>query len=644
MTDALSRNNSEQMWPHCAIAFVALLLITARPAPASGAKPSNTVDGKPYSLPTSTVIPQRVLWGDTHLHTGISIDAGLIGTTLMPEDAYRFARGEEIISNSGVPAKLRRPYDFLCVTDHAEYMGLPEVLVKGSPALLSDPAGKRWYDAMHGTAEDRAIIFQEFAQSQLDRKPVVTVPGLAQSTWEREIAAAEKYNEPGKFTAFIAFEWSAQPGGDNLHRNVIFRDGADKASQILPLSAFDTSDPEQLWRYLADYEHKTGGRVLAIPHNSDLSGGLMFADRTLGGKRLDRAYAEQRAKWETVAEVTQSKGDSETDPSVSPDDEFANFERWDKFNVQMLKEDKPEDQPFNYLRPSLTRGLKWEQELGINPFKLGLIGSTDIHTGLSTTEPDNYFGASPQAEPGPGRVHAKAIKANARSKATFNPLELSSAGLAAVWASENTRQAIFDALRRREVYATTGTRITVRVFAGWDFKPGDSARSDFAEYGYAHGVAMGGDLSGARAGQRPVFAIQAAKDPDGANLDRIQVIKGWLDAKGATHEKIYDVAWSGDRKPGPNGKFPSVGNTVDIGRATYSNSIGAPVLDTVWTDPDFKAEERALYYLRVIEIPTPRWTTYDSVRFGTQLPESVPAVLTQRAYTSPVWYTPSKHG
>jgi hypothetical protein len=585
-----------------------------------------------------------VLWGDTHLHTDNSFDAGLMGTRLGPEDAFRFARGEEVVSTSGVPAKLRRPYDFLVVSDHCDYMGLPLALRDGAPEVLADPVGKKWYEAFHAKGTAGFALFATFVKDIASGKPSLNTPALAKSAWQLAVAAAEKYNDPGRFTAFIGFEWSSTPGGDNLHRNVIFRDNADRALQVLPLTTFESQDPERLWQYLADYEHKTGGEVLAIPHNSNLSGGLMFSDKTFGGKPLDRAYAEARAKWEPVAEITQTKGDSETDPSVSPDDEFANFERWDKANIMNNKLDTPDQQPFNYLRPTLTRGLRWEQTLGVNPFKYGLIGSTDSHTGLSTADADNYFAVSPDGEPGPHRLHQAPIKLLPNSKLPMGTNTMTSAGLAAVWATENTRAGIFDAFRRKEVYATTGPRITVRVFAGWDFKPGDDARSDFATNGYAHGVPMGGDLTGAPAGAAPNLVIQAAKDPDGANLDRVQVIKGWVDGQGGTHESVTDVSWSGARAPGADGKVPLVGNTVDTKTASYSNSIGAPVLTTTWRDPAFDAAQRAYYYVRVIEIPTPRWSTYDTVRFGETLPADVPATLTQRAYTSPIWYTPNPKG
>jgi hypothetical protein len=513
-------------------------------------------------------------------------------------------------------------------------------LREGNPALLADPVGKQWYDDYQ---KNPAALFGKFVEAAKSGTKLFVVPGLARSAWQLSVAAAEKYNEPGRFTALIAFEWSSNPDGDNLHRNVIFRDNGEKALQVLPLPAWDHPDPQNLWNYLVDYERKTGGQVLAIPHNSNLSGGLMFADKTFGGQPLDRAYAEERAKWEPVVEITQSKGDSETDPSVSPDDEFANFERWDKANILGNKLDTPEEQPFNYVRPTLTRGLRYEQTLGVNPFKLGIVGASDNHTGLSTVAADNYFNNTPEGEPSPNRLKMVPQKLTGDSKVATHggAVQSVSSGITGVWATENTREAIFDALRRKEVYASTGPRITVRVFAGWHFKPEDLYRSDFATNGYANGVPMGGDLSGAPKGEAPTLLIQSAKDPDGANLDRVQVIKGWVDAQGQTHEKIYNAVWSNDRKPGADGKLPLVGSTVDVPTATYSNSIGAPVLATAWKDPDFDPSVRAYYYLRVIEIPTPRWTTYDAARFGGKIPDGVPAEVTQRAYTSPIWYTPN---
>jgi hypothetical protein len=544
------------------------------------------------------------------------------------------------VSTTGVPAKLSRPLDFLVVSDHSDYMGLSDALQAGAPELLADPVGKQVYQAFHDPNGGSFTLFNRFITDISTGKPSLKAPAVEKSAWQHAVRAAETYNEPGRFTAFIGFEWSSTPGGDNLHRNVIYRDGAEKALAVQPFTTFESQDPEKLWQWLSDYQQKTGGQVLAIPHNSNLSGGLMFADRTFGGKPLDRAYAEQRARWEPVAEITQSKGDSETLPALSPDDEFANFERWDKTNIMGSKVDKPEDQQFNYLRPSLTRGLRYEARIGVNPFKVGFVGGTDAHTGLVTVDADNFFGMTPSGEPSPSRLTAASLKGGAKVKLP-SVAEVDSAGLSAVWATENTRAAIFDALRRKETYATTGPRITVRVFAGWDFKPADASRSDFAANGYAHGVPMGGDLSAARKGGVPTLVIQAAKDPEGANLDRVQVIKGWVDTKGETHEKIFDVIWSGDRKPGADGKLLPVGNTVDEKTASYSNSIGSAVFESAWNDPTFDPSERAYYYVRVIEIPTPRWTTYDAVRFGEELPKNLPSAVTQRAYTSPIWYTPA---
>jgi hypothetical protein len=614
----------------------------AAAADSIAAKPPATVDARPYSAPTKPSIPTRVLWGNTHQHTSNSFDAGLFGTTLGPEDAFRFARGEEVVSNTGIPAKLARSYDFLVVSDHSDYMGLVDAFKQGPPELLSNPLGQRWYDEYNGkNGGVRADLFNDTVKDMVSGHATLVLPALAKSAWVRAVAAADKYNDPGRFTAFIAFEWSPNPGGNNLHRNVIFRDDGDKASQVLPFTQFESQDPEKLWQYLSDYEHKQGGQVLAIPHNSNLSGGLMFSDKTFGGKPFDRAYAEQRAKWEPVVEVTQTKGDSETDPSVSPDDEFANFERWDKANIIGTRLDTPEEQPFNYLRPSLTRGLKIGAALGVNPYQFGMVGGTDSHTGLVTADADNFFGVMPSSEPGPDRANGKPRQILKGAKAGITDLDMTSGGISGVWAVENTRASIFDAFRRKEVYGTTGPRITVRVFAGWDFEPKDLERSDFAAYGYAHGVPMGGDLTGAKAGPAPTLLIQSAKDSRGANLDRVQVIKGWLDTQGKTHERIFDVVWSGPRRIGSDGHLPPVGNTVDVARATYSNDIGAPTLDVAWKDPTFNPAERAYYYLRVIEIPTPRWSTYDAVRFGVTLPASVPATITQRAYTSPIWYTPN---
>ena len=431
------------------------------------------------------------------------------------------------------------------------------------------------------------------------------------------------------------------PDGNNLHRNVIFRDGKDKADTIVPFSQYDSFDPEDLWKWMADYEKNTGGKLLAIPHNGNLSLGLMFDDVTYSKKPVDRDYAERRQKWEPLYEITQMKGDSESHPKLSPNDEFADFETWDKASFGSgLHTDAM--LPKEYAREAWKRGLAYERKLGVNPFKFGAVGSTDSHTALSTSEEDNYFGKVTLLEPSANPIRFNEVIAGrpAPKGHQIYARMISSSGLAAVWARENTREALWDAMKRKEVFATTGTRIRVRVFAGWNFAERDLAKSEFAQYGYDNGVPMGGDLKAAPQGKTPTLLIRALRDPAGANLDRVQVIKGWTDASGKTHEKVYDVVWSGNRKRSKNGKVPAVGNTVNVKEASYDNSIGAPFLQAFWKDPAFDPAQRAFYYVRVIEIPTPRWTTYDAKVFGVKLPTDVPAFIQERAYTSPIWYTP----
>ena len=601
-----------------------------------------------YSPYPAQNFPNRVFFGDTHLHTSYSTDAGLVGCTLGPEEAYRFARGEQVTSSTGLPAKLARPLDFLVVADHAENLGLAPMIAASDPGLLKTEWGKKIHAyAKAGTIEGAGAAFNMWLAAMQELKDPFkgSEETIARPAWERETAAAEKYNEPGRFTAFIGYEWTSGPNGNNLHRNVIFRDGKDKADTIIPLSYYDTGDPEDLWKWMADYEKKTGGKMLAIAHNGNLSNGLMFDDVTLTSKLpLDRDYAQRRMRWEPIYETTQPKGDGETHPVLSPNDEFANFERWDKgsFGPELHK---PDMFPREYTREALKRGLAYEAKLGVNPFKFGLIGSTDMHTGLATTTEDNFFGKVVPLEPSADPVRFDEViigrvPAGRARKDQNLARETSASGLAAVWARENTREALWDSMSRKEVYATTGTRLIVRVFGGFDFAAADLERSDFAEYGYQGGVPMGGDLKAAPAGKTPTFLIRSMRDADGANIDRIQVVKGWLDANGKTQEKVYDVAWSGDRKPGADGKLPPVGNTVNVKDASYSNSIGAPYLTAFWKDPNFNLKERAFYYVRVLEIPTPRWTTYDAKVFGVKLPTDVPSSIQDRAYTSPIWYTP----
>ncbi len=593
---------------------------------------------KQYSTTLEADYPKTVLWGDTHLHTNLSQDAFQFGLSLGPEEAYRFAKGETITATHGQKAKLKRPLDFLVIADHAEGLGSMQMLVKGDAKLLESPRLQMWHDLLKkGDAESRQKMTEDARTN--GRPSEFELEEIRRPAWEHIIETATKYNEPGKFTALNGFEWSSVPGGSNLHRVVIFRDGADKVSKVMPYSYLDSKDPEDLWDYMENYEKKYQGKVLAIPHNGNVSNGLMFKPETLDGKPFDKKYAERRANWEPLYEVTQIKGDGEAHPLLSPNDEFADYESWDKFNLGGVPKTKKMI-PYEYAREALKNGLAHEEKLDTNPFKFGMIGSTDSHTALSTPEEDNFYGKhSLGLEPSDSRM--KKVMGRARGEVMLG-WEQAASGYAAVWAKENTRESIWDALKRKEVYATTGSRITLRFFAGWDFEAGDATHPNLAKVGYSKGIPMGGDLATAPQGKAPNFLIAALRDPIGANLDRIQVIKGWLDSKGRPQEQVFDVQWSDKEKRTINkGKLTPVGNTVNVKQASYQNIIGSAQLSTVWQDPNFDAKQKAFYYVRILEIPTPRWSTYDAVRFNTKVPEGAPLSHQERAYSSPIWYTPN---
>ena len=634
---------------HAAALFALAAAALAHDAGTPDPKNAERLAKKPaYSPYVGRDYPTRPLFGDTHLHTSFSMDAGAFGARVGPRDAYRFARGEELNSSSGQPVKLARPLDFLVVTDHSDNMGFFPDLFAGKAEVLADPTGRRWYDMIQaGKGGEAAIdIIVQFSQGTFP-KNLMYFPGTRayKGAWQETIDAAEKYNEPGRFTAFIGFEWTSNTGGNNLHRNVIFRDNGDKASQVEPFTVYPplgSDNPRDLWKWMAAYEQKTGGSVLAIAHNGNLSNGRMFPlIESFTNKAVDKPYVEQRAKWERLYEVTQTKGTGEAHPVLSPNDEFAAFELWDKGNLDGSVAKTKEMLEFEYARSALQNGLKLEKELGTNPYKFGMVGSSDAHTGLSALEEDNFFGKTTPQEPSPHRLTATFIN-NAKTGVKIMDWEVGSSGYAAVWANENTRASIWDAMQRKETYATTGPRMAVRLFGGWDFVAADATDRQPARIGYAKGVPMGGDLSNAPAGKVPTFLAAALKDPIGANLDRYQIVKGWLDKSGKLHEKVYDVAWSGGRKADANGKLPSVGTTVDVANANWSNTIGAPELIAVWRDPEFDPTQAAFYYGRVIEIPTPRWTAYDVKRFGNKPLEGTAMTITERAYTSPIWYTPKR--
>ncbi len=606
---------------------------------------------KHYSPYAGKAYPRKVYFGDTHHHTANSGDAFMAGDRLNPEQAYRFARGEEVVSSTGIPVRLSRPMDFLVISDHAEGLGVMFQVYEGNPAFMSDPMLAGWNKAMKGSMADQAKAANEVTSAQAQgtlpaviKDPKVVGP-IIKSVWQGYTATAEKFNEPGHFTAMIGYEWTSVPGGNNLHRNILFRDNKDKAGQILPFSAWQSEDPEKLWEWMDKYEKKTGGKLLAIPHNGNLSNGRMFELVDFAGNPLTKDYAERRARWEVLQEVMQTKGNSETHPTLSPNDEFADFgiAGWEYGNLTL--EDKPETpemRPYMYLRGGLLRGLEQEQKLGVNPFKFGFIGGTDVHNSLTSIEEDNFFGKHVNQEPSPIRWEHVSKQGFGKTRYTWH---YTAAGYAAVWATDNTREALWDAMKRKEVYATSGTRMTVRFFGGWNYTADDARTRYIADAGYAKGVPMGADLPKASAeAKAPTFLVAAMKDPLGGNLDRIQIIKGWLDKDGKGQEKIYDVVW-GDadrRKVGLRGKVPPVGDTVDVAHATWTNTIGDPELAAMWTDPDFDPSVRAFYYARVIEIPTPRWTDYDAVRFGIKMPPEVPMKHQERAWASPIWYTPGK--
>lgn len=619
------------------VAMLAILMVMLSPVTVP-AGPME--DDRQYSPPVANDYPQRVYWGDTHLHTNYSADSYSYGTqSLSPAEAYQFARGRALTSETGWRVQLKRPLDFLAVTDHAEYLGGFLYADAGDEELLRTELGRRWRDILE-RGEDIELIREIVVAFNQGKEGKQLPEAFRRRIWKEVTRTADDYNEPGRFTTLIGYEWTSQIDGNNLHRVVLYKDDAETASSLLPFSALDSRDPEDLWRFLADYEAKTGGQILAIPHNPNVSNGMMFAAATLSGDPLSADYARRRSRWEPLLEVTQVKGDSETHPILSPTDEFADYQRWDQANIMMNQKKEPWMLPTEYARSALQLGLQHGERLGVNPFKFGMVGGTDSHTSLSTTTSDNYFGKFPNSEPSAERMFTLMAP---NIDIPSDNWRLGVSGLAAVWARDNTREALFEAMQRRETYATTGTRIQVRFFGGWDFEADTVHRADYAKVGYERGVPMGGTLATPPEGAAPVFMVTASRDPEEANLDRVQIIKGWIDERGERQEKIYDVALADGREVDPEtGKAPPVGNTVNVADATYSNSIGDPHLAAVWTDPDFDPQRPAVYYVRVIEIPTPRWTAYDAAFFGTQPPPEVPMVTTNRAYTSPIWYEPVK--
>lgn len=574
----------------------------------------------------------NVYFGDVHVHTGWSFDAFTNGSKTTPADAYAWAQGKPITGSGGPDMQIRTPLDFYMVADHAEYMGVFNQMANPDSPLSKTELAKGV------TSPDANVRLQTFAGILRDmsagkRDPQLSNPALAGSVWAEIVKAADANYTPGKFTTFAGFEWTSNPQRRNLHRVVVFRD--TKHLPDLVLSALDSDDPEVLWKWM-DEQRARGSMLFAIPHNGNASDGRMFELTRFDGKPIDAAYNKTRAANEPLYEITQIKGTSETWPGLSPTDEFAGFEQW---NYTLSADyERPTQHRGSFVRQALLDGMSQAAGGAGNPFKYGFIGDTDTHNAAGSNEEYNFTGKF-------------AFENNARERLTGVPgapagqvqqvQEFSSGGLAGVWAPENTREAIWDAMQRRETFATSGPMIKVRFFGSFDYATDDVQKPDFVQLAYARGVPMGGDLKPGT-GRAPTFLVMAQKDAKSGNLDRVQIIKGWLDASGKQHERIYDVVWSGERKIGADGKLPAVGNSVDLKTATYTDDIGAAQLATGWTDPDFKPEERAFYYARVLEIPTPRWNTYDAVRQQMAPLTNVPATLQERAWSSPIWYVPGQ--
>jgi hypothetical protein len=631
--------------------ILAVLFCSSLAAQDFGGDPDPKVFEKPsYSPYAGRNFPDDVYWGDTHLHTTLSFDAGAFGNRLGPEDAYQFARGDEVTSTGGYKVRLSRPLDFLVVADHSDNMGLFTRIFESDPEIMADAEGRRIHDAIKAGGQEAVAasveLIDAFSRGKSISDALAVEPGSPAftSTWERIVKAAEEYNDPGHFTAFIGYEWTSLVNtGDNLHRVVIYRDDADLALRHEPyttMAPLGSPDPMDLWKWMANYESQSGGNIMAIAHNGNMSNGIMFpVERQYTGRRIDKEYISARILREPLYEATQIKGDGETHPYLSPDDEFADYETWAKGNLNLSVAKTDDMLQYEYAREALKNGLKLEEKFGENPYKFGMIGSTDSHTSLATTEENNFFGKHSGSEPNPLRMEHPMAK---MGDSEYEGWSVSASGLTAVWARDNTREALFDAMQRKEVYATTGTRMLVRFWGGWEFAAADANSRLPGEAGYSKGVPMGGNLRQAPAGESPTFLVAALKDPLSGNLDRIQIVKGWLDKKGATHEKVFNVAW-GDadaRRLDANGKIPPVGNTVDVAKATWTNTIGDPELIAVWADPDFDPAQRAFYYARVLEIPTPRWTAYEAKFFAVDAPAGAPMITQERAYTSPIWYTP----
>ena len=552
-----------------------------------------------------------LLWGDLHVHSNFSFDAYSFGNTdLGPDKAYEFAKGLPVKAPNGELAQLTTPLDFLLVSDHAEYLGLFLGLEDDDPKLSSSSLGQRWLGYFQ--SGNQAPISREYVQMIERQKDIELLPEeFNRSAWSKLLGFAERYNEPGVFSALIGFEWTSMIDGDNLHRVVVYRDGMTKARKMLPFSALDSPDPEDLWKFMGKYEGSTGGQVIAIPHNGNVSNGVMFSDKRVDGSDFDKTYTALRQRWEPLYEVTQVKGDAEAHPYLSPNDEYANFETWDQGNLRMEPKEKNMLQG-EYARSALKNGLALSQKFGVNPFKFGLVGGTDTHNALSTSDDENFYGKFVDSLPSEERT------SSSLGDRLWDNWRLSASGYTAVWAEKNTRESIFDALKRKEVYATSGPRILLKFFGGWGFVNEDLDKTEFfSRTAYEKGVPMGGSLAYKNDKSKPKFIFKASKDPKGNKIEKLQIVKGWLDENGQLKEKVFTVKETLDGKG-------------------QDNFVG------IWDDPDFNINQEAFYYARVLEVPSKRWSTYDQDRFGISLNPEIPILIRERAYSSPIWFEPNR--
>jgi hypothetical protein len=583
--------------------------------------------------------PTQLLFGDTHLHTSHSTDGyGSGNTTLGPDEAYRYASGGPVLHPiTGARMRISRPLDFLVVADHSDYLGLQKYIQYDDPRLGTTEKSR---ELQQMARDNPSAVFRLIfgANPNFTREDLMEAfSPIARQPWLDEIDAAERHNRPGEFTAFAGWEWSSHANNVNLHRVVFSPSAADVLRRFFPYSNLDSVRPEDLWAWLESTEAELGAEFVAIPHNSNMSIGNMFDRIDSDGRPISAEYARTRIRWEPVMELTQAKGTSEVHPALSPNDEFAEFEIFRR----LFRAEEPVPNGADYARSALLTGLQIEADVGVNPYRFGFIGSSDIHTGMATLAEDNFGGAVARDILPETRQEAAARPYPPDAAARLDAWNLSASGLAAVWAAENTRDSITAAFKRKEVYATSGTRIALRVFGGFGFTENDATSDDIVAAGYAGGVPMGGDLSNAPANSAAQLLIIAQRDPVGANLDRLQVVKGWLGADGATHEQIYDVAWSGDRRLTTEGRLPAVGNTVDLASASYTNTIGAARLQTLWTDPDFDPDVPTFYYVRVLEIPTPRHQVYDAIALGIDpTATGYATTIQERAWSTPIWYSP----